>query len=117
MDFFIYKIVVDYNKPDKFFNKLKNYVVTKINFKLCNNFGKQQIFTYKLSILRSSIKELQNKYFITYVYKAANNCGIICKHYYKFLLTDAIKNGDMFKETSYNIKTENRHIFNYYKLV
>ena len=37
---------------------------------------------------------------------------IICKFYYKFILTDAIENENIFLKKSCNTNTKNRHIFN-----
>ena len=41
----------------------------------------------------------------------------ICKSYYKFLISDAIKNENIFEKASCNIETKSKHIFNYYKLI
>ena len=45
-----------------------------------------------------------------------NNNAIFCKNYNKFLLTEAIKNGNIFKETCHSNETKIGHIYIYYKL-
>ena len=87
------KISVYYSKPIEYFNDWKSNVLNKNNFEVCKSFEKRLFLTYKLQHLRSVIKEMENKFNITYAGKAADNYVAICKFYYKFPISDAIKSG------------------------
>lgn len=115
LELFLYNTAIKFNKPLAYFNMWK--INTIENLKKAVSNIHHNSFKSNQKIMQQQIKNLQNKFIITYVDKCSNNYAIICKSYYHSLLNSTITSNDLFKTINNTLIINNRKIIKFHKLL
>jgi len=114
LDIFIYKTALQFSYPVEGFNMWKNKVLEMCGKNIFINF-KYSKTNYK--DLNTAIKQLQDKFVITYIDKAANNYAIMCKSFYSNYIFKLLENNTIFKPIKDKSNTIIKKVNAFYKLL
>ncbi len=115
LDKFIYKVAIKYNMPLISFQEWKNYVyidfIHSLNMAYSDYSKFQENITHKQ--LSFSIKNIKDKFIITYIDKVNNNYAIMCKFFYNNYIMKHVSNSGIYECVPF----KEREIFNRIKAI